>query len=254
MGSSLPCIERKDGDLPTQAKPGRPNFRQRSHYGESPEYVTSGGFRLVKLKASSLDAFFQSSVKDQLLYRYHTSLLSQWPGEDTALLITELGEDTSRYTVIPFNCFGTSAEILSSLQHALIRYHHVRKLELIGCAGGSPGLYFLFRHCPEAQPSPVIQELPLSTTALELETLLNSLSSQSLRYHLAITTSSSLFLVLTPYSAPGAYIVLDIGPFLLPVITESLTKNAKNDKMTLMGLVTSPTSAMFVYLYCNKPT
>jgi len=250
MGSSLPCVERNEADLPPQTKALRPAFKYRSHFAESPVYVTLGQYRVVRLSAGSLDAFFQSSVRDQLLYRYKAELMSQWPDEEAALLVCGLGEDQGRYTVLTFNCMGGVEELRRSIEHTLTRYQLVQKLDLLGCGGAGAGLYFLFRNCAHPRTAPKVQELPLSTTALQLETHLNGLSAQRLSYRLALSTPSALFLVLGQEPESGSYIVLDLGrDSLLERVAAELEKNAKNERMTVIGLAATPSSAMLVYLY-----
>ncbi len=250
MGSSLPCVERNETDLPPQTKALRPSFKYRSHFAESPAYVTLGQYRVVRLSSSSLDAFFQSSVRDQLLYRYKAEVLSQWPDEEAALLVCGQGEDSGRYTVLTFNCLGEAEELRRSIEHTLTRYQFVQKLDLVGCGGAGTGLYFLFRNCSHPRAAPKVQELPLSTTALQLEAQLNALSAQRLSFRLALSTPSTLYLVLGQEPEHGSYIVLDLGrDSLLERVASELEKNAKNERMTLVGLVATPSSAMLVYLY-----
>lgn len=249
-GSGFPCISRDPApqlasasDLPTVHSP----------YDETPEGLSSAHFRALLLRTASLDAFFRSSMREQLLAAHSPEFLVQFPASDDLVLLLSRRavEDTERILVLPFVFLGQRSGYRDCLEHALARYQNAQRLETLGGGRDGRGLFLLFRSRLSYGAELQVVELPGNISALDLEERLNRDVRGSHMFRAAISTKEALFLVLHESGLAtnsGSFLVLEV-PSSLEGLLAALEQNEGSQHMCLLGLVPSTHRLFLIYFY-----
>lgn len=248
--TGLPCVSRDPAPqltgsfvLPTVHSP----------YEETPEGLSSPHFRALLLRTASLDAFFQSTLREQLLSAHTPEFLVQMPASDDLVLLLsrKAGEETERILVLPFVFLGQRNGYRDCLEHALARYQNAQRLETLGGGRDGRGLFLLFRTRLTYGTELQVVELPANVSALDLEERLNRDVRGSHLFRAAIATKDALFLVLHKSglaAGSGSFLVLE-APSSLEGLLTALEQNEASRHMCLLGLVSSIQRLFLIYFY-----
>lgn len=246
--TSFPCVSRDPEPLDP-----RSSFIK-SPYSDTPDGLSSHHFRLLILKTASLDAFFQSALREKLLFAHIPEFLVQMPtSTDSVLLLSRKKSsiETEKLLVSPFVFLGNRSEYTDSLQHTLSRYRNVQRLETLGGGRDGKGLFLVFRSRFVYAEELVVREMQRNTGALELEGVLNREVRGKLLFKAVIVTNEALFLVLyrsIEAVETGSFLVLE-APDDPEGLLNTIERNEGNIRMNLLGIIPSSVSLLLVYFY-----